>query len=218
MRKYITSSKLKIGNDRNHLPILILSSEEVDGARALGCKSLWQCSVDNCFYEHHTASFNKFYNNCSIHTSIGFQGEKFLRKFPDVKVIENPNYQELNEAEDIRLFLNAVQPEHFLAVLGNYSINFDISRIKHNQSETFFSNTNQKDLGILKNGNELSEINFNYDNHWSGLVYFGAKDTLKLKKILRSRDYSHYYLFEVINLLIKQDVKIIINENTDIKR
>jgi hypothetical protein len=218
MRKYITSSRLKIGNDKNHLPILILSSEEVGGAKALGCKSLWQYSVDNCFYEHHIASFEKFYNNHSLYTSVGYQGDKFLRRFPNAKVIENPNYQEFNECEDIRLFLNAVQPEHFLTILGNYSIEFDISKIKHNQSTTFYSNTNAKDLGILKNGNELSEINFNYDNHWSGLIYFGAAETLKLKKNLKTKDYSHYYLFEVINLLIKQDVKITINENTDIKR
>jgi hypothetical protein len=152
-----------------------------------------------------------------MYLSIGFEGDKILKRFPNQKVIENFDYKTENEAEDIRLFLNVVQPESCLIINGNSSINFDLSKIKKTESQTVFSKDSAKDINVLVNEEKLMHLEYNDSNQaWSGMVYLNTHEVLMMKKLLNTKSFKHLYFFEVINLIIQNGGVIKAYENINI--
>ena len=211
--RFITTSKNKIGCSNKAIPVLILSSEAVSSSKSLGPKCLWYYNSDIMYFQHHSSVLEKYLSNYSLYISTGFESDKILKRLPNQKIIENPDYLKCNEAEDIRLFINSVQPESCLIINGNSNIDFDISKMKKTESQTVFTKTNKKDIGVLVDSEKLIHLEYGTENHWSGLVYLKQEELLIMKKLLNNKNYKHLYFFEVINLLIQNNGTIKAYEN-----
>ncbi len=209
MSRHTISVKNKIGNAANPIPILLLGSEAVESSRKLGCKLLWTYNSEMNYLEHHINKFNTYFNNYELYCSIGFDSESFLKKYSYVKHIENLNYEVWNDTYDIRLFLNCVQPKHCIIASGNYEINFELNRCKLNQSMTSGIVGTHKDLGLSVNNNNLLKIDYGYNElAWSQFIYLGQEETSLLHGLIINKKYDHYYLFEIVNLLINHGGKL----------
>jgi len=213
MNRFTTTAKKNTaGNGKNHLPILIISSNT--NKKTLGPKCLWQYDAENRFIDFYQKYLNQCFNNCDIYLSVGFEADKVIKNVKNIKLLENYDYLKLNESEDIRIFLNATQAKHFLVIADNIKPSEEIY-LKNNISQTFISHQ-ENDLKLLINGENVNHIGYEYTKYWSGIIYFSESETELIKSLLKNREYSHYYLFELINLIIENNGSIKINENINI--
>ena len=203
--KYIT------GN----VTVILIGSKSNYRMRSYGTQSLFKVN-DSILIEHQVEIIRDFMPNIEIILVTGFRTDKVLRKLPDgVRVIENCNYDNTNECEDVRLALNATL--HDKVIIINNSLLFNLETLKQlpNASCIVIDSQGQipqSEVGVTVVENRPTIFSYAITQpKWAQIASFINDDLILLKSICKNREKNKRFIFEAYNDLLEysNNIKVV---------
>lgn len=189
------------GQNNEKLTVTILGARPVDGAVSLGVPTHY-IHDGITHLENHILFIERNFKNIEWYITAGFEADRVIKKSPqNMHVIENMDYKNTNEAEEVRLVINASKSEHILFLLSYKLFDDTIKNITSQGSCIIFSKET-KDIGVTVNNGIVENFSYGINNQWLGQVYLAPKELRIAKNILKDRTRQNIYLFELINLII----------------
>ncbi len=155
--------------------------------------------------------------NTHIYIVTGFEHEKFIKilnqfypeeKHKNIIKLYNEDYRDSNSGHGVWLALNSILSGNTLVVengiLTDYSPKSQTSSIlpmlkASNKDESF-------NMGLTVNNKKVEYVFYDLPNRWSEVLYINNSDIQRIKEILGKQNIKHKFLFELINLLIDNEI------------
>ena len=191
---------------------LILIPEITKGMKSIGSKSLLK--IKNIpILEHQINEILNINKDIRLNIATGFDHDRISKhisaKYSDIRFIYNELYSTTNQMKAISLYLENNTCDNLLIInsgilLKNKEIQF--STLSGN-SKIYLLNKPRTNFNIGCSVGDLTEYLF-YDlpNIWSECVYLNKETILSLKEIIQTKNTDQFYLFEMINTLILQNI------------
>lgn len=151
----------------------------------------------------------------NVFVTIGYDADRaIIRRPPDIKYIENNQWQQTGETEELRLVLNCCNPEKVLIVTGD--IFFGNVHIPVNYSESWTTSLNDINdlyqIGVKAEDGFLNMFSFSFDSKFLGLVNLVGDELQSFRKLI-TREKNKLALWELLEEYIKSGNKL---KNIDI--
>lgn len=148
------------------------------------------------------------YPKANISITTGFESDKIIRaKPPNVSVIENQLWEELNTVEEIRLYLNSVSASRVLFIDGPIYFTNTAIQITSKPSVYYYYNETDNEVGLRLDDGYVTHFSYGLPHKWAGLVYLEGK-SLDIYKKICTRENNKLCMFETLNLLIDKNIKL----------
>lgn len=201
------------GQNGEKLTVAIIGARPIDGAIGLGAPVNY---INNgiTYLENHILFIERNYSNIEWYMTIGCDADRIIKKAPNqIHLIENMNYKTTNEAEEVRLLLNASKAEHILFLLSYKLFNDNIKQLTLSGKSSVLISKEVGEVGITYENDLAIHLSYGIYNEWLGQLYLGPKEIAITKDILKNRNYQNICLFELINIIIDKGGKIKVYEN-----
>ena len=208
------------GKQNNKLSVVLLSASMGYRTKSYGAKSLIPLSKNICLLEHQIAAINHKYSNNEIVVVIGYETDKIMkRKIKGCRFVENLNYEETGEYEQLRLGLNNVDNDNVLIINGSLYFNHGSinSTIPSHSYVTTTNNINSKlEVGSITNDHELQCLSYGLDkDFWTEVAFFTGRELALLRSVVSDRAYNRFLYFEAINTIIDNKGVFQVYDNND---
>lgn len=183
--------------------IIIIGAKPIKGMKSLGAFSNIKIDKKRSILGTQIANLRKKLNVKNIIYVGGYKYSNIEIDDNDIKLIENKNYLEKNNAYSLKLALPYVQSDYAIILFNKIVFNHTIfNRLNYNSSCLFIDNSedNSYNLGCIINNNIVSNIFYNLPNKLCG-IYGLAKSEISLLKNIEIND--NLFIFEVMNNLIE---------------
>jgi choline kinase len=165
---------------------------------------------------HQTRTIFRADPNADIYLVLGFQSQKVTKKIldEDIRIIYNPEYETNNQADSLKLAMNAIRTTDVFVIHGD--IIFNERAIKKTKRSHVVRDTNpsKRKMGMCY-GHNLVNLSYGLENIWGQIAYVSKADFQMLKKILNSVK-PNKTTAEILNLMNKE-VQFGINSDPDIR-
>lgn len=191
---------------------LILVPEITKGMKSIGSKSLLK--IKNIpILEYQINEILCIHKDIRLNIATGFDHDKISKcigdKYDNVKFIYNELYSATNQTKAITLYLQNYECDNLLIInsgilFKNKSIS--LSTLSGN-SKIYLLNKPRANFNIgCSDGNFAEYLFYDLPNIWSECVYLNKEAILALRKIIETKYTDQFYLFEIINTLISQNI------------
>lgn len=155
-------------------------------------------------------------NNADICIVLGFQSQKVTKRIlsEDIRIIYNHEYETNNQADSLRLAINAIRTTDVFVIHGD--IIFNENAIKKTKMSHVVLDTkpSKRKMGLCYN-RTLINMSYGLEETWGQIVYFNKNDFTILKRILNSVK-PNKTTAEIINLMNKE-TQFSINSDPNIR-
>lgn len=200
--------------------IILLCSEITKGMKSYGPKAFICVGPKNkqkpLIIKQIDNIFQKYGKKINIYIIIGFEYDKFLKiinefypaiLYKNIICIYNKLYFESNSAYSFELALNLIDSGSCLVIQNGISTNYfpktDLKSllpiIRNNNNESF-------NIGLTLNNKKVQYVFYDLPNKWSEILYIRSSDIDKIKKNITQYNLKQKFLFELINLLIDDNI------------
>jgi hypothetical protein len=191
---------------------LILIPEITKGMKSIGSKSLLKIK-NISILEHQINEILSINKDIKLNIATGFDHEKISKyisvKYDNIDFIYNQLYETTNQTKALSLFLESRTCENLLIISSGILLknkNILLSTLS-GTSKIYLLNKPRTNFNIGCSLVSSTEYLF-YDlpNIWSECIYLNKEAILTLKDIIKIQNTDQFYLFEIINALILQNV------------
>lgn len=207
------------------ITVIILAANIGYGMKTYGPRSLLNINEKDTLLEHQISTIKASFPQSDIILVVGFKAGRIIKKCPPgVRIVENPTFEETNEAEQIRIALNCTITENAIIIKDNVVFNFDTFKdITQNGSCIIYDSKgrlDKHDIGVTIVNNYGTIFAYDIPTKWCHIVYLCGKDLKTIKALCTNKENSKLYLFELLNILLgKTDkIKAIEPKNMDIMK
>lgn len=153
----------------------------------------------------------RYYIDSEILLVVGYKANKIIRRvsgIPNVRIIENQNFDTTNAAESIRLAVNNNTQNSLLVMHGDILFNADtLKDLSFNKSFVIIDSHGQikdREVGLSIDNNTLMNLSYDLTPKWCQIAYFTGKEYQILKSICKKEitGIENKLLFEVLNLVV----------------
>ena len=181
--------------------------------KSKGCSALIKCgskTIIDLQYKY----IKKYFPKSKIVYISGFDSKKFSiyvnsrkDKYKDLTIVNNDNYLEYNYVYSLSLAHDYMDDDSLIFFGDTIFSNNTLKKLNHNNGSQILLQKTKNDLGCIINDGLVKNIAYDLDNHLSNIYYVSTQDTKILKQIISgSTIYQNCFLFEIINLLIENDI------------
>ncbi len=191
---------------------IIMGDKYKKGMKSKGCAGLIPHGRNTIFHTQYSVIKNNF-TNCRIIYIAGFESKKIQsvieKSYQDVCFVNNDQYDLKNEIYSLFLskdFLN----DNTIIISGYNILNDKIFKSFNfkDGSQVFISESKDSEIGCTIHDNEILNIDFGLDNPISDIYYIEASHIDCFKRMIEDKIYHNYFLFELINKMIDQNLHI----------
>jgi CTP:phosphocholine cytidylyltransferase-like protein len=209
---YITSTRPVSKSD--DLSVVILGANPIKRTSSHGTHYLLQSSSKYNVIEEQSLQIRNAFPNAEINMVIGFEAERLIKKrVPGIRLIENPNYENTNEIEQLRLILNNIT-NHKLLIINNDAIfNYETFAGLDKETSTTLYYTPEKstseDIGVRNMEGYASVFSFYVETKWAGITLLEGPELDILTQFCYNTSNRRLFLWEGLNHLItKRSLKV----------
>lgn len=150
--------------------------------------------------QHQIDVINRSWGPSEIMISVGYDAERVISKKPqNSRIIENNRWQETGEVEELRLILNACEPEHLIIFVGDVyasSTNFGTIPITESWSLSLLG-SDIGQIGVKEENGCIDLFSFSFNSKFLGILNFCKNELVGLRKLI-NRERSKFALWELI--------------------
>lgn len=192
MKSYGPKAFIPIGNKNKEKPLIIKQ-------------------IDNIFLTHG--------KNTKIYIIIGFEYDKFIKIldqyyplhiYKNIIQIYNEFYDKSNNAYSLSLALDLIGSQDGDILIIQNGILTDYSPKNSKKSLIPILKNNNKDesfnIGLTISGKKVEYMFYDLPYRWSEILYINNSDIESIKNILTKHNLKQKFLFEMINLLIDNNI------------
>lgn len=204
----VTKAKRQPEGQQKHA-LIILGGSHNPRLRNMGPKPTIQLPDSRYLLQHQLDILKRLFIPSEIILTVGYEADRIIEKKFDVRIIENQRYQDTGEVEELRLALNAVSCDRALIISGD--IFAKIGLIRELNPNTSWcvgvdATDDRTEIGF-QDTEFIDGFSYTYDSKFIGMLNLGHEELFYLKKIL-TRDKAKIALWELVEELIKRDVKL----------
>lgn len=196
---------------------IIIGDKYQKGMKSRGCPGLLKINKTTNIIEQQYTLLRKSFDDNNITYVGGFEFRK-LQNFLtttvkdkaklDIKLLFNEKYEEYNELHALSLAIDEITDDTI--IMSGYTV-LDKKTLynlnKQNYSQVMISKHNtSKSPGCIIDHNSVTNISFDLPNSIVNSFFIKKKDVHILKEYLQNSLYRNYFLFEIINKLIDEQV------------
>lgn len=189
--------------NNNEVSVVILGADVAPRKKNQGAKSLIPFGSKSNMIEMQIVSIKNALPKSEIILVTGFQSQQVITKGYPVRIVENLNYNETSDVEQIRIALNAVLNKKVLIINGDLAFDsLSIMNITNHGSNTLFNPSQQENndsIGVIHNNNKLENLIYCTANKWLHCVYLEGKELEIMRKFVRNKVSSKLLFFEAVN-------------------
>jgi len=198
------------------LNALIVAPEITKGMKSIGSKALLKLKSSTTIIEYQIQELKKIDKKVNITIVTGFESEKIkkiLQKQNKLNILYNDNYLNTNQAKCVDIFLKNYDVENLLiisnGVLFKNSV-FNISDIDRSKIFLIDKPKTNFNIGCCDTGSNENIDYLFYDLPilWSECVFLNNIAIKKIREIFKSNTIDQLYIFELINILIHNNLDI----------
>lgn len=194
---------------------IILVSDITKGMKSIGSKALLNISNNISILEYQIQYLKKFYYPINIYLSTGFDHERILKtthKYKNIYYSYTPNYDKENQVGSLMRCLNEYNIQNNTIVFTNGFIPMEkiiINRHKCSIEVTQKSTKLPFDIGTNMQ-DKPTHLFYGLPNKWTEYVHLNIESIQYISNVLNAnpKQYSKMFLFELINLLIDNNIPI----------
>lgn len=212
MTRHITSTRRSNTNIDN-VTVIILAANINYGMKSYGAKSLINVNSKETLIEYQIRIIRESFVNPDIIIVVGFSADRVIKKCPsNVRIVENINFENTNEIEQLRLALNCSIYENALIIKDD--VIFNVSTLKNvvnDRSFVVYDSQGQIDsnnIGINVINGFATFFTHESLNKWCHITYLINKELKIIRGICNNREKAKLYLFEALNLMLEKTEKI----------
>lgn len=198
--------------------VILLCSEITKGMKSYGPKAFIPIGSKNrnkpLIVKQIETVFDRYGEDTKIYVIIGFEYEKFVKIldtfYPNksnIIQIYNKNYENTNSAYGMSLAINLIESGNTLVLQNGILTDYEpkvktksiLPIIKNNTDDSF-------NIGLTINDKKVEYIFYDLPNKWSEILYINSSDINKTKQILSNNNIKEKFLFEIINILIENNI------------
>lgn len=195
---------------------IILGDKFQKRMKSKGCAGLYKIKNQTLIEKQYNTIKNKF-PNCKIIYISGFEGKKLTNyidkhktKYHDLILINNKQYDKYNHAHSLSLASKHLDTDCMICfgdkILSKSLFkNFDTTL----GSQVFIDIDTKNSLGCIVYDGRIQNISYDLPNYLVDMFYLSKNHTMVIKKILSSKMYYNYFVFEILNQLIDNNETII---------
>lgn len=189
---------------------IVLGDKFTKGTKSKGCCGLIKINNTTNLIENQYKVLQRFEFSNIVYV-YGFDSEKFLNYIQESKIntinIYNPNYNKYNYAHSLKMscdFLNG----DILIINGYQKVsNSIIKKINLNSrtSQVLVKPISHNDTpGCIIRDNSIHSFGYGLSNSVADIYYLNKDATSSLSDLISSDKYNHYFIFELLNIMIDQ--------------
>jgi hypothetical protein len=154
--------------------------------------------------ENHVSQIRSVYKNPDITYIGGAESVKVKDKVPDIRVIENYNFTNTNDASNIRLAMMYNIADTLLLFKCGVSVtNIQLNRIlQHNNNCTIVSNKSHRNIGVTVVDGKITFIAYGLEYEWIPMCLFNKKQVQEFYKVVMA-DKPNKMFHELVNTHIE---------------
>lgn len=203
---------------------IINYSKALEKKKSKGCVALYNFD-EGQILDFHLDCIYKVCKNPQIILITGIGADKICKhnRRSEYTIVENKFYAHFNNAQDIKLGLNAALYNNIFWIDGRTVPNINTYKImnipKNSLCLTYEGKVDDNNIGIVKNDfNIISKFIYDSRKKVKGIYYFSPQDSCRLKNKMGQempKNYLDYELFSDIQIKPIEDTteSIFINEN-----
>jgi hypothetical protein len=191
---------------------LILIPEITKGMKSIGSKSLLR--IKNIpILEHQINEILNINKSIKLNIATGFDHDKISKhistKYDNINFVYNDSYETTNQTKALALFLENNICENLLIISSGILLknkNISLSTLS-GTSKIYLLNKPRTNFNIgCSLGASAEYLFYDLPNIWSECVYLNKEAILALRNIIKMQNTDQFYLFEMINALILQNI------------
>ncbi len=139
----------------------------------------------------------------------GFEVDKVraaMKSHRNILVVENPLWDTTNVVHSIGIGLQHAIHTNVLIVYGDLVFNAWTLKVPLGQSSMVLTDRyglmKDEEVGCIIQGNMLENMMYSLPNKWAQIVYLTGREQELFKKVCTDENYSRYFGFEVVNMII----------------
>jgi len=192
------------------LSIAILGANPIRRIEDHGTHYLLPSSNKNNVLKEQVTQLNHAFPNAEINLVVGFESERLIKnRLPNVRIIENQNYLETNEVEQLRLVLNNITNRRLLIINNDSLFNFETFKwLDQGFSTTLFytpQSPSKDDIGVRDNQGYAAIFSYHVDTKWAGITCLEGKELDRLATFCYNTSNRRLFLWEGLNFLISKN-------------
>lgn len=198
---------------------IILGDKHQQGMKSKGCPALISINQKTNLLINQYTILKSLFKNINITYIYGFDNKKFTdfvsQSDLDIQTFYNSHHVTNNQAFSLSLAHNLLSNnENLLIVDGYQKLNKNIfKKFKENNGSKIFLNkkedyNRENSVGCIIHEGSVTNFSFDLVNSIYNIYYIDKQHIKELKKMLKEKKYFNNFIFELINKLIDQGLKI----------
>jgi GTP:adenosylcobinamide-phosphate guanylyltransferase len=196
------------------ISVIILAANIGYRMKSYGVKSLYKIAKHETILDRQIENINQAIPNNEIIVVTGFEAKKMAKTRPlDIVMVENQNYENTNEIEQIRIGLNAVTTDNVLILHGDLLFNastlrnlpYERSFVVHDSKKRFEYNS----IGVTVVDNFATIFAYGVLTKWCYIIYLTGRDLKAFKSVCGNRRFEKLYTFEALNIILNKKHKLL---------
>lgn len=197
--------------EKDNICFILYGSRNLSNMKCFGPKHFYRNHQQKTLLAIQIDNILSNYSHADIILTIGYDADRILKnKDSRIRYIENQLFSTTNEVEDIRLAINSTNSSK--VVLINSDLYFNKYTLQGITQSTIIYDTRHQisefEVGITTDNNYATRLDFKLDKKWCNIISL-EDDNLRYFKNLCNRQSNRLFLFEIINLLLDKNVKIV---------
>lgn len=197
---------------------IILGDKYQQGMKSKGCAGLININKKTNILSNQYQTLKLLFKHINIVYIYGFDNKKFMdfvnSSSMDIQTKFNSQYNVYNHAFSLSLAKDLLEDDNLLIIDGYQKLNKNIFKKfdENNGSQIFVKASNEQNnesIGcIINKNNNIEHFSFDLNNSIYDIYYLDKKYVSSLFKILSQTRYYNNFMFELLNKLIDQGLKI----------
>lgn len=196
---------------------IILGDKYQQGMKSKGCAALIQINSKSNILINQYNILKSVFKNINIIYVYGFDNKKFLDFIEtskmDICTEFNDKFNTYNQAFSLSLVENMVKDDNLLIIDGYQKLNKTMfKKFNPSNGSTIFikdsQNYDNNSVGYTINNDCIQHFSFDLNNSIHDIYYLDKTFVAPLFNILQQKKYHNNFIFELINKLIDQGLKI----------
>lgn len=203
--------------DTSNISVVILGSRPINRTKTLGTHYLLPLNNHKTLFEYEVQEIRTAFPKSEIVFVGGFEIDRILKKkTQNVRFIENMNFVESNEIEDIRLALNNILNKNVVIITHDAKFSyksFDGLTLGSSTLEYHMVSPTTDLIGLRSNANLVEHFSYHADIKWPGIAYLCDKELELLRQYSSVRENGTQFFFEAMNyILSKRNIRLVKND------
>jgi len=192
---------------------IILGDRFNKGMKSRGCAALIKKDKSATIIDNQYKIIKDKFNPKNIIYVYGFDSKRFLNyisknDYLNIITIFNENYETKNSGYSLSLAQGFLGESTIIIDGYNFISKSIFKNWDDNLSKILVSEKSTSSLGCISNNGFVENISYDLDNKLCDIFYFTKDASKHLKQRLSTNKYSNAFLFEILNDMIDDGIKL----------